>query len=90
MLGAPVERDTNFYFEDVDSERARVVKAQLREAGDTSAVIETNSGFIVFQAKEITDEIMTVISVSIAKRSYEIWLKEQNRITSSIRGVFQI
>lgn len=75
VLGAPAERDETMYFEDIDPELGRVLKAQLLEAGDTSAVIETNSGFLVFQAKEITDEIMTVVSKNIPKRSYEEWLR---------------
>jgi hypothetical protein len=71
------ERDRKQYFEDLPSELQRVLRVQLRQPGDMSAVIETPGGFLLYVAKETTDTALTVACLSLPKRSYEQWLSEQ-------------
>jgi hypothetical protein len=75
------EKDRKPYFEDLPDELQRVLRVQLRQAGDVSAVIETPSGFLLYVAKEKTDTALTVACLSLPKRSYEQWLSEQTAET---------
>ena len=79
LISSPrgAERDRKQYFEDLPSELQRVLRVQLRQPGDVSAVIETPAGFLVFVAKETTDTALAVACLSLPKRSYEQWLSEQ-------------
>jgi hypothetical protein len=80
MLSSPTggEKERRFYFEDLPSELQRVLRVQLRQPGDVSAVIETPSGFLVYVCKAKTTKILSVATLSLPKRSYEEWLAEQN------------
>ena len=71
------ERDRQQYFEDLPSELQCVLRLQLRQPGDVSAVIEAPGGFLLFVAKETTDTALTVACLTLPKRSYEQWLSEQ-------------
>jgi hypothetical protein len=71
------ERDRKFYFADLPEELQNVLRVQLRQAGDVSAVIEIPAGFLLFLAEEKTDATLSVASLSIPKRSYEEWLAAQ-------------
>jgi hypothetical protein len=71
------EQDRKQYFEDLPSELQRVLRLQLRQPGDVSAVIEAPGAFLLFVAKETTDTALTVACLSLPKRSYEQWLSEQ-------------
>jgi hypothetical protein len=71
------ERDRKQYFEDLPSELQRVLRVQLRQPGDVSAVIGTPGGFLLYLAEERTDTALTVACLSLPKRSYEQWLSEQ-------------
>jgi len=79
LLSSPrgAERDRKQYFADLPSELQRVLRVQLRQPGDVSAVIEAPSGFLLFVAKETTDTALTVACLSLPKRGYEQWLSEQ-------------
>jgi hypothetical protein len=79
LISSPrgAERDRKQYFEDLPSELQRVLRLQLRQPGDVSAVIEALSGFLLFVAKETTDTALTAACLSLPKRSYEQWLSEQ-------------
>jgi len=66
-----------FYFEDLPGELQNVLRAQLRQPGDMSAVIEMPGGFTLYLAKEKTATQLAVAVVSLRKRSYEQWLAEQ-------------
>jgi hypothetical protein len=79
LISSPrgAERDRKQYFEDLPSELQRVLRLQLRQPGDVSAVIEAPGGFLLFVAKETTDTALTVACPSLPKRSYEQWLSEQ-------------
>jgi hypothetical protein len=79
LISSPrgAERDRKQYFEDLPSELQRVLRVQLRQPGDVSAVIETPGGFLLFVAKETTDTALTVACLSLSKRSYQQWLSEQ-------------
>jgi hypothetical protein len=75
------ERDRPFYFEDLPGELQRVLRAQLRQPGDVSAVIETPSGFLLYVCRETTAATLAVATLSLPKRSYEAWLAEQAKGT---------
>jgi hypothetical protein len=72
------DKDRKFYFADLPTELQRVLRAQLRQPGDVSAVIETSDGFLLYVAKEKTDTAFTTDCLSVPKRNYEQWLSEQN------------
>ena len=65
------------YFEDLPDELRRVLRVQLRQPGDVSAVIEAPGGFLLYVAEEKTETALTVACLSLPKRSYEQWLAEQ-------------
>jgi hypothetical protein len=79
LISSPrgAERDRKQYFEDLPSELQRVLRLQLRQPGDVSAVIEAPGGFLLYVAKETTGTALTVACLSLPKRSYEQWLAEQ-------------
>jgi hypothetical protein len=72
------ERDRKQYFEDLPPELQQVLRVQLRQAGDVTAVIETPHGFLLYAAKQRTDTALSVACLSLPKRSYEQWLSEQD------------
>ena len=71
-------KDREFYFEDLPGELRNVLRVQLRQAGDVSAVIETPGGFLLYVCKEKTSETLRVATLSLPKCSYEQWLNEQS------------
>jgi hypothetical protein len=71
------ERERKQYFEDLPGELQQVLRVQLRQAGDLSAVIETPQGFLLYVAREKTGTAFSVACLSLPKRSYEQWLSEQ-------------
>jgi len=86
ILSSPeIDKERDFYFEDLPPELQNVLRVQLREGGDVSAVIEMPGGFVLYMAKERTATTLTVAALSVRKRSYEQWL-EQNRAQPGIRA----
>lgn len=79
ILSSPHDagREPKFYFDDLPPELQQVLRVQLRQAGDVSAVIETSGGFLLYLCKEKTPAVLTAETLSIPKRSYEQWLAEQ-------------
>jgi hypothetical protein len=80
ILSAPQsgpEKDRRFYFDDLPGELQTVLRVQLRQPGDVSAVIEMPGGFLLYLATEKTNEALGVAVLSLPKRSYEQWLQEQ-------------
>ncbi|MBL9132124.1 MAG: hypothetical protein JNG86_13055 [Verrucomicrobiaceae bacterium] len=65
------------YFEDLDPELQRVLRAQLQKPGDVSAVIETPDAFLLFLVKARSAETLSVSSLVLSKRSYDEWLAQQ-------------
>jgi hypothetical protein len=65
------------HFEDLPTELRTVLGAQLRQAGDISAVIETPTGFLLHVAREKTEQVLSAAVLWLAKRSYEQWVDEQ-------------
>jgi hypothetical protein len=80
IIGSPREQEKGrkHYFEDLPAALRNVLRAQLRQPGDISAVIETPGAFLLYLAKERTDTALTVACLTLPKRSYEQWLEEQN------------
>jgi len=69
--------DHELYFDDLSGELKEVLRAQLRNRGDISAVIETPAAFLLFVARERTATSLTAAMLSVPKRSLEQWLAEQ-------------
>jgi len=66
------------YFADVPAELQNVLRVQLRQAGDISAVIEMPRGFLLYLAQAKTPETLTVAMLSRPKRDYDKWIDEQS------------
>lgn len=64
------------YFEDLDSELQNVLRVQLQKPGDVSAVIETPTAFLVFQAKEKSAAALTASCLTVPKHNYDDWLAQ--------------
>lgn len=71
------DSDRKCYFEDLPAELQNVLRVQLRQPGDMSAVIETPGGFLLYVAKEKSKAVLTAACLSLPKRNYEQWLSEQ-------------
>jgi hypothetical protein len=67
-----------FYFQDLSGELQNVLRGQLRQIGDVSAVIELLSGFQLYLAQESTTATLSVATRALPKRRYEQWLNDQN------------
>ena len=79
----PTEPPDKFYLEDLSPELRKVLRAQLQEPGDVSAVVETPNDFLLFVARDRTEKILSAAALSIPKRSFEQWLGEQKESTTS-------
>ncbi|MDB6020062.1 MAG: hypothetical protein JWR19_4551 [Pedosphaera sp.] len=79
VLSAPqdADKERKLYFMDLPDDLQSVLQAQLRRAGDVSAVIETPGGFLFYLAKEKTSAILNIAVLSIPKRDYEQWLADE-------------
>jgi hypothetical protein len=71
-------KERRFYFTDLPGELQNVLRVQLRQPGDVSAVIEMPGGFQLYLAREKTAETLSVAALSLPKRSYEQWLNESS------------
>ena len=70
-------KDRKLYFADLPPELQTVLRAQLCQAGDVSAVIEMPTGFLLYLAKEKTADTLSAAVLSLPKRGFEEWLAEQ-------------
>jgi hypothetical protein len=70
----------NFYFEELPPALQKVLRVQLRQAGDVSAVIEMPAAFMLYVLREKTAEKMDVVCVPLAKKSFDQWLGEQKGV----------
>lgn len=73
---ATIEREQT-YLADLDPELARVLKAQLTQTGDVSAVIEDSTHFMLYLARGRSNKSLDVSCIALPKRSFEDWLAEQ-------------
>ena len=71
------QKDTKQYFSDLDPELAAVLKKHLEKPGDVSPIIESTSGFSIYQAREMTADHWKVEVVFIPRISYDDWIKSQ-------------
>ena len=80
VISSPQSVNRKFYFEDLPPALQNVLRAQLRQAGDVSAVIETSGGFLLYVCKEKTDTALIASCFSLRKRDYEQWLNQQSEM----------
>lgn len=71
-------QDREFYFSDLPPALQNVLRLQLRQPGDVSAVIETPSSFLLYACTAKTAETLSVATLSLPKRNFEQWLNEQS------------
>jgi len=79
-LSSPAAKEAagrDLYFDDLDPELRKVLAAQLKQAGDVSAVIEMPAGFVVFAATAVTPESVSAVSLFLPKCNYDEWLNQQ-------------
>src|SRR5262249_48935617 len=67
----PLQRP--LFFAQLPSRLQEILRAQLRQRGDVSAVIETPEAFSIYTVREKTAEFLDAAVISIPKRSYEEW-----------------
>lgn len=72
------ELDPTCYFEDLPPELQKVLRIQLNQAGDVSAVIEAPRGFLLYVCRARTQDKLAAACLSLPKRGYEEWLNEQD------------
>lgn len=72
-------QQATFFFEDLPDRLQQVLRAQLRQPGDISAVVETDGGFTAYLLKAGIADTMQAAVLSIPKRSYDDWLGEQGK-----------
>jgi hypothetical protein len=72
------EEKPKCYLQDLPADLQSVLRIQLRQPGDVSAVVEMPGGFLVYVLKERTEATMTITALTLPKRSYEQWLADQN------------
>jgi hypothetical protein len=70
-------REQKLHLDDLPLELQNVLRAQLRQPADVSAVIEMPGGFAVYVARERTVHLLSAATLSIPKRNFEEWLREQ-------------
>ncbi len=73
-----VEKERKFYFTDLPVLLQNVLRVQLRQPGDVSAVIETSGNFRLYLATEKTEATLAAACLTLSKRSYEEWLNQPN------------
>jgi hypothetical protein len=80
LLSSPrtADQGQKIYFDELPGELQTVLRAQLRQPGDISAVIETPGAFLLYLCREKTSERLSAACLALPKRSYEQWLKEHN------------
>jgi hypothetical protein len=79
VLSPPADaQERTFYFEELPRDLQNVLRVQLGQADDVSAVIETPGAFLVFLATDKTATTLSVAVLSTPKRSYEQWLSERD------------
>ncbi len=71
------EKDRKFYFEDLPADLQNVLRVQLRQPGDVSAVIESPRAFQLYLAGEVSAEAMSVAVLTIPKQGFDQWLAAQ-------------
>ena len=78
-LSQPFGADTDpqHYFDDLPEPLQEVLKAQLRQAGDISAVIETPASFLLYLAREKNDSVLIAACLALPKRGFDHWLDGQ-------------
>ena len=74
---ARAHEEARFFFDELPADLQNVLRVQLRQPGDVSAVIEMPGSFLVYVLRSRTPEAITTASSSIAKRGYEDWLSVQ-------------
>ena len=75
---AGIGKEQKLYFEDLPGELQKVLRVQLRQPGDVSAVIETPGGFLLYVTRAKTSAVLSVAGLSMPKHGYDEWLEEQS------------
>jgi hypothetical protein len=77
LMTTPHKSKREVRFDELPRQLQQVLRAQLRQAADISAVIEMPDAFALYVAREKTGETLTVLICSIPKQSLEQFVAEQ-------------
>jgi len=61
-----------------------LLQDQLHHAGDVSAVVETDSAFLLFVARDRTDPVLRTATLRVPKENYDSWLARQMKSPPTI------
>ena len=80
ILSAPhtTETERKFYFADLPAPLQNVLRVQLHQPGDVSAVIETPDSFLLYLLQKKTAMTLSVACLTLPKLKYETWLNKPN------------
>ena len=76
-LSSPQKGTAETYLDDLPADLQNVLRVQLRQPGDVSAIIETPSAFQCYLARECMAETLTVAVLTVPKLTCAEWLREQ-------------
>jgi hypothetical protein len=71
------EAEQTSSFEDLSPQLQRVLRVQLRQPGDMSAVIEMPGGFLLYVATKKTEKVLSAGCLFLPKTGFEQWLNQQ-------------
>jgi hypothetical protein len=79
LLSTPAadRQDPKHYFDELPEPLQRVLRVQMRQPGDLSAVIELPDCFRLYLCRARTGATLNVAFLSLPKRGFEEWLTEQ-------------
>lgn len=80
LLSAPETPgpDTRPRFSELPDDLQRVLRLQLRQAGDISAVIETSGGFSLYLAERKSSGALSAAVLFLPKRDYDQWVETES------------
>ncbi|MEI8039644.1 MAG: hypothetical protein WCJ14_14765 [Verrucomicrobiota bacterium] len=75
---AAPDQERRHFLGDLPAELQRLLKLQLKQAGDVSAVIESPNGFTVFRCVARDAATLQTAAFSLPKRDYDAWLAQKS------------
>jgi len=76
--GQPDDSPRVPYFTDLPAELQQVLQIELNQTGAVSSIIETPAGYLIYVARAISADSLTIATLTIPRRSYEEWLSQQS------------
>jgi hypothetical protein len=77
-FGQPDDSPRVLCFADLPAELQQVLQIELNQTGAVSSIIETPAGYLIYVARAISADSLTIATLTIPRRSYEEWLSQQS------------